>query len=214
MAPLWAQASAAVAATKNKTAAPAASREPVTLRNQRDTFKIPSRQIHSYMILNPEAAEKLYGMFQYPRPIHRKPGVSPKDGRDQATSGGEPDLAASTNYVRAGAAAFFLVSADGLRHHCRNIPVAQFDRWSIHANAVFDSDFRVARDPGTTLSSLLCSHCLEQRLITTDVDFRSFKPGPTVEILITHDWGSQIIPAVSRRRVWFQMEVVRSSVCK
>jgi len=50
----------------------------------------------------------------------------------------------------------------------------------------------------------------EQRLVTTDIDFRSFKP--TVEILITYYCGSQIFPAVSRWGVWLQMEVVCSSV--
>jgi len=48
MAPLWAQANAAVAATKNtatknKKAVRAANPELIALRNQRDTFKISSR---------------------------------------------------------------------------------------------------------------------------------------------------------------------------
>jgi hypothetical protein len=55
---------------------------------------------------------------------------------------------------------------------------------------------------------------VEQHLVTTDVDFRSFKPGPTVEIVIIDDWGPQIIPGVSRRGVWLKMEVVSIGVHK
>jgi hypothetical protein len=48
MAPVWAQANAAVAATKNtvaenEKAVLAANLEPIALRNQPDTFKISSR---------------------------------------------------------------------------------------------------------------------------------------------------------------------------
>jgi hypothetical protein len=61
MAPLWAHANAATPITKNKRAEPAAKDVPIALRNQRDIFKMSSRQAIPYIILNPEAGEKLYG---------------------------------------------------------------------------------------------------------------------------------------------------------
>jgi hypothetical protein len=64
MAPLWAQANAAAPSTKNKKTVLAANPEPITSRNQRDTFKISSRQARPYILLNPEAPEKLYAMVQ------------------------------------------------------------------------------------------------------------------------------------------------------
>ena len=42
----------------------AAKPEPIALPNKRDTFKISSSQAHPYILLNPEAPEKLYGAVQ------------------------------------------------------------------------------------------------------------------------------------------------------
>jgi hypothetical protein len=64
MAPFWAQANAATPITKNKRAALAAKDVPIASRNQREIFKMSSRQALPYIILNPEAGEKLYGMVQ------------------------------------------------------------------------------------------------------------------------------------------------------
>src|SRR5208282_4987289 len=65
MAPLWAQAKAAAPTPKNKRAALAANAVPSVLRNRRDIFKISaSRKLHPYILLNPEASEKLYGMVR------------------------------------------------------------------------------------------------------------------------------------------------------
>ena len=61
MAPFWAQANAATPIAKNKRAEPTAKDVPIALRNQRDIFKMSSRQASLYIILNPEAREKLYG---------------------------------------------------------------------------------------------------------------------------------------------------------
>jgi len=47
MAPLWAHAKAAAPIKKDKIAALAANPEPIALPNQRDTFKISSRQSHT-----------------------------------------------------------------------------------------------------------------------------------------------------------------------
>jgi hypothetical protein len=63
MAPFWAQAIAAEPSTNNKTAASAANDEPIVSRNNRDIFKISSSgKSRPYILLNPEASEKLYGM--------------------------------------------------------------------------------------------------------------------------------------------------------
>jgi|SRR5208282_4862065 len=67
MAPFCAQAKAAAApSTRDKKTALGSKPEPIVLRNQRDAFKISSSQSHPYIVLNPEAAEKLYRMFQIP----------------------------------------------------------------------------------------------------------------------------------------------------
>jgi len=64
MAPLWAQADAAAPIKKDKRTALAAKPEPIALPNKRDTFKISSSQAHPYILLNPEAPKKLYGVVQ------------------------------------------------------------------------------------------------------------------------------------------------------
>jgi hypothetical protein len=64
MAPPWAQANAAAPIKKDKKTALAVNPKPIALRNQRDAFKISSSQSHPYILLNPEAAEKLYRMFR------------------------------------------------------------------------------------------------------------------------------------------------------
>jgi hypothetical protein len=73
MAPLWAQASAATPITKNKKPAVAANHEETASRNPREFFKMSSKQTLPYVILNPEAGEKLYGKVRAvmgSRPFH------------------------------------------------------------------------------------------------------------------------------------------------
>jgi hypothetical protein len=63
MAPVWAPAKATAPIKKDKRMAPAANPEPIALRNKRDTFKVSSRRLHPYILLNPEVAEKLHPGF-------------------------------------------------------------------------------------------------------------------------------------------------------
>src|SRR5208282_1150443 len=84
MAPLWAQANAAAPATKNKSTVLAANSKPIVFRNQRDAFKMSSRQSHPYILLNPEAREKLYGNGELPSRATNAKTPSPR-----STSGSE-----------------------------------------------------------------------------------------------------------------------------
>ncbi len=75
--PRWAQANADSAPTiKNKRTAFAANAEPIVSRNKRDTFlgplKVSSRQrpLHPFILLNPEAREKLYANVLKPGNHH------------------------------------------------------------------------------------------------------------------------------------------------
>jgi ADP-heptose:LPS heptosyltransferase len=64
MAPFWAQTKVAAAPIKKeKRTALAVTPKPDTSPNKRDTFKVASRS-HPYILLNPEAAKKLYRRFQ------------------------------------------------------------------------------------------------------------------------------------------------------
>src|SRR5271169_577505 len=91
MAPFWAQTIAAEPSTNNKRAARAAKDEPIVSPNNRDIFKISSSgKSRPYILLNPEASEKLYGMVQ--RCSGRGP-CPPRRGRDAlGTAGKMPAL--------------------------------------------------------------------------------------------------------------------------
>jgi hypothetical protein len=64
MAPFWAHATVAAPSTKDKRTALAVHPEPTGLRIKRDAFKVSSKKSHPYILLNPEAFKKLYGMVQ------------------------------------------------------------------------------------------------------------------------------------------------------